>query len=512
MSAALHELRPVSSIRRGVLPSRSPRRPLRLAIQPGTICVLGFVAVMSIPPVVGMAGLMPLLFPALALATAAVLLALTPGGYLAFVWWIWLLSPFVRRLVDWQLGWAPISTIMLTPYLVTALCAITLVRRIGDLATPHLIALCLAVAGVAYAFVIGLGSVGVAAASFGFLTWIVPILFGFHLAASWRSYDLWRDTTRSTFAYGLIVIAAYGVLQFALLPPWDAYWMAHAGMSSIGQPLPFRVRVFSTLNAPGVFASFVMAGLLVGFGGRGKAGLLAAQPLVWLAFLLGQVRSAWLGYGLGLCLIMIRLPLARGARIALLGLGLVVAVLPMLQLDAVEEVVMTRLASFSAGQSDHSLQERMQLYARFFNVAVDNVPGGGIGSTNLATKLSNNGGLGALGTIDSGILELLYTFGWPGTLLFASGLGLALTTAMRTWSRPTDPFSLAALAVAVSLLAQMLFFNTLIGAVGLIFWTMLGLVLASQRIPARRAGERAHCHFRSVRPAAASAARVKASP
>ena len=67
---------------------------------------------------------------------------------------------------------------------------------------------------------------------------------------------------------------------------------------------------------------------------------------------------------------------------------------------------MNVLASFSAGQSDHSLQERMQLYARFFNVAVNNVPGGGIGSTNLATKLSNNGALGSLGTIDSGELRL----------------------------------------------------------------------------------------------------------
>lgn len=454
-------------------------------MHPATFCVLGFVAAASLAPLVGMTALMPLLFPALALATGAILFALAPGSYLAFVWWLWLLAPFVRRLVDWQLGWAPISTIMLTPYLVTALCVITLLRRIGDLASIHLIALCLTVAGVAYAFVIGLGSVGVAAASFGFLTWIVPILFGFHLAASWRSYELWRQTVRSTFAYGLICLSAYGVLQFALMPPWDAYWMAHAGMSSIGQPLPFRVRVFSTLNAPGVFASFLMAGLLVGFGGRGKAKLLAAQPVVWLAFLLSQVRSAWLGYGLGLCLIMIRLPIGRGARLILLGLGLAVAVLPLLQIDAVEDVVMARLASFSAGQSDHSMQERMQLYARFFNVAVNNVPGGGIGSTNLATKLSNNGGLGALGTIDSGVLELLYTFGWPGTLLFVSGLALALVTAMRTWSHPADPFSLAALAVAVSLLAQMLFFNTMVGAVGMIFWAMLGLVLASQRAPAR---------------------------
>jgi hypothetical protein len=495
--------------RRGAVLREEAPWPFRLGVQPSTLCIMGFVTASVVCALAGPAWLVPLALPALALAAAAYLYLVAPASYLAFTWWVWLLTPAVRRMVDLQLGWSSISPIMLAPYLVSAVGVVALLRNLGELANTHLIALALAVAGVAYAYVIGIGSVGFTAATFGVLTWIVPVLFGFHLAATWRRYALWRDTLRTTFAYGLIVLGAYGLLQFALLPPWDAYWMTHAGMSSIGQPRPFEVRVFSTLNAPGVFAAFAMAALLIGSAGRGSVKTMVAQPVVWLSFLLAQVRSAWLGYGLGLCLILSRLPLNRGARLVLLGGVLVVAVLPLLQVDAVQQVVATRFSSFAAGAADHSLQERMQLYARFFNVAVGNIPGGGIGSTNLATKLSNNGALGALGTIDSGILELLYVFGWPGTLLFGGGIILTLIAAMGSWYHATDRLALAALSVSLALLAQMVFFNTLVGAVGMIFWTMTGMVLASQRRPARATAERAQ-RYERLRPVRAATADLSA--
>ena len=123
-------------------------------------------------------------------------------------------------------------------------------------------------------------------ATFGLLTWVVPVVFGFHLAATWRRYEFWRDATQTAFRHGLIVLAIYGVIQFAWVPPWDGFWMDHAGMSSIGRPLPFQVRVFGTLNAPGVYAIFLMAGLLIGFNRRASIVGSAAQPVVWLGFLL----------------------------------------------------------------------------------------------------------------------------------------------------------------------------------------------------------------------------------
>ena len=42
----------------------------------------------------------------------------------------------------------------------------------------------------------------------------------------------------------------YGFLQYLDPPIWDRYWMAYTTIASIGQPEPYMVRVFSTLNAP----------------------------------------------------------------------------------------------------------------------------------------------------------------------------------------------------------------------------------------------------------------------
>ena len=419
-------------------------------------------------------------FPALAVATALVLYLRAPAGYVAFTWWIWLLTPAVRRLVDYEIGWTPVSTVMLTPYLVTVLAALTLLRRIGNLSFLDLAALGFTVAGIAYAYVIGVWSVGAVPATFGLLTWLVPVIFGFHLAATWRRYEFWREATQTAFGYGMIVLAAYGVLQFAFVPGWDGFWMDHAGMSSIGRPVPFQVRVFSTLNAPGVFAIFLMAGLLIGFSRRSTIRGSVAQPLVWLGFLLSQVRSAWLGYGVGLALLLLRTPLSRSLKLLAAGVLLLLAILPLVQIDAVERVALPRIMSLGQLGSDHSLRERMQLYGEFFDVAAGNIPGGGIGSTNLATKLSNNGQLTRLGVIDSGLLEIMFVFGWPGSLLYALGVGLAMLSALWGWNRGTDPFTQAARAVVVAIFVQIVFFNPLGGAVGMIFWSFLGLILAGQ--------------------------------
>jgi hypothetical protein len=378
---------------------------------------------------------------------------------------------------------------MPTPYLVTGLAALTLLRRIGNLSFLDVAALCFTVSGIAYAYVIGVWSVGVVPATFGLLTWIVPVIFGFHLAATWRRYEFWRDATQSAFCYGLIVIAVYGAVQFTMLPPWDRFWMEHAGMSSIGLPVPYRVRVFSTMNAPGVFAIFLMAGLLAGFSRRTALALAPAQPFVWLGLLLSQVRSAWLGYGVGLALLVMRTPLSRNLKLLGAGALLLLAIAPLVQIDAVERIAMPRIMSLGQLGHDHSLRERLQLYGEFFDVAAGNIPGGGIGSTNLATKLSNNGHLNQLGVIDSGILEVMFVFGWPGSLLYALGITLTMVSALWGWHRGADPFVQSARAVVAAILVQIVFFNPLGGAVGMVFWSFLGLILAGRRFhdAARRA-------------------------
>ena len=100
--------------------------------------VLGTLALMAVtllPLVGGFGGMLKLGFPFLALLVAALLYVQDPFGYLSFTWWIWFVTPLVRRLVDHHVGWTSVSPVMLTPYLVSLVAVPGLLRHIGSIAT-----------------------------------------------------------------------------------------------------------------------------------------------------------------------------------------------------------------------------------------------------------------------------------------------------------------------------------------------------------------------------------------
>ena len=98
---------------------------------------------------------------------------------------------------------------------------------------------------------------------------------------------------------GMLVMGLYGMVQFFVMPQWDVLWMVGSQMSSQGEPVPYGVRVFSTMNSSGPFA-FAMMGALVFV-------LAAPQRIRWLAgaagfisFCLCLVRSTWGGWVIAL--------------------------------------------------------------------------------------------------------------------------------------------------------------------------------------------------------------------
>ena len=66
------------------------------------------------------ADLLNFLFPFLGIVVGGLLYATRPAVYIGFTFWIWFLTPFIRRVVDYQVGeFTTVSFIMLTPYLVS---------------------------------------------------------------------------------------------------------------------------------------------------------------------------------------------------------------------------------------------------------------------------------------------------------------------------------------------------------------------------------------------------------
>lgn len=442
--------------------------------------VVGFAALVAGLLAVGSGHTVELIFPAGAVLVGAAAYFQHPTLYLGFTWWLWFLTPEVRRLVDYQIGWNPISPVMIAPYLVAGLAALTLVRCLPQLAQrPALFPFALILTGLNYGYAIGLVRAGPLGATYGLLTWIVPVIFGFHVAAHWQRYPLYRDAMQRVFLWGVLAMGVYGIVQFFVVPPWDAYWMEVAPMGSIGSPQPFEIRVWSTMNSPAPFAVAMMAGLLFTIAAKGPLRLLAGAA-GYVSLLLSLVRAAWLGWAIGAVFLLAKVRGLQKMRLLAIGVLLFLLGLPLLLVNPVTERVTSRFETMQDIQQDDSYQARLALYSGFVLRSSTNVVGEGIGSTSLATKLANDGELGEFGIIDSGVLEIMFVLGWPGTVLFVGGLCWLLRAGLVGGIPPDDIAAQAARAVALATVAQLLFDNTLIGVPGMIFWSFLGLVLAAK--------------------------------
>lgn len=450
----------------------------RLSALVALVAILGLVVLVGGFIEVGKGGFLLLLYPLATLLVGVLLYLRHPALYVGFVWWLWFLTPEVRRLVDYQSGWHSQSTVMLAPLLVAGLTLFTLLRHLPKLERRHLFPFGLVSVGLVYGFAVGALKVGIAGAVYDLLTWTVPVTTAFYLIIHWRNYPDYRRVTQRTFAWGLLVIGLYGLLQFVDPPAWDRFWMINAEMNSIGVPEPFKVRVFSTLNSPGPYATVVMAGLLVLLSGGG----LARWPALaagCLGFALSLVRSAWGALVVGLLFLAAHRGRSRVRLIAtLLVTGLIVY--PLLSFGPVAEVIGTRLQTFGDLQQDQSFGERLQLYSEFASQAVFNPLGEGLGSVGDVTKLSTEGGeLGQLGVFDSGVMLIPLVLGWPGALLYVGGLIWLLFYALRGTKRP-DLFAAASRGIVAAMLSLSISGGVTTGLAGALLWYFLGLAIAAR--------------------------------
>ncbi len=421
------------------------------------------------------AALLQYVYPAAAVTVGALLYVARPSLYLGFVLWMWFVTPFVRRLIDYQSGFSFISVVMLAPFLVTAISAFTLLRYGGLLQQPRYRPIGLVLLGLLYGYLVGVARVGVYGATYDALLWFTPVLLGFHVLVHWKEYPLCRQVVRSTFTWGVLLLGSYGILQFIVLPAWDAHWMIGANMASIGKPVPFGLRIFGTLNAPGPFAVTMVVGLLLLFDGRGLLPRFAAVP-GYIALLLTLVRSAWGGWVLAILFLVVRLRgHLRGRLVVVLAAGLLLSLPLLVMYNPITERVQSRAETLSDLGEDGSFQARTNLYRYASATALTNPVGAGMGSVGKAAKASE----GAAESFESGVLAIPYVLGWPGTLFYGLGLILLCTQALKARAESTDQFAMISASIVFAFSGMMLLGNMLIDIKGVMYWSFLALVLAA---------------------------------
>jgi hypothetical protein len=408
--------------------------------------------------------LLALLYPVGATTIGFWLYATQRPLYFGFVWWLWLITPFIRRVVDYLMGnYVAFSLPMLAPYMVTALVFLDIPRFGAMLKKRTFVPFGFLLVALIYGYLVGIAKVGILPATFAFLDWTAPVVLGFHVLVSWDLYPKYKRVLQSVLMWGTFFLGLYGLYQFVSPPPWDALWMSGSGMSSIGQPNPYEIRVFSMLNAPGPYAMVLMAGLLLLLDRHGPLTIVSGL-FGYVGLLLSLVRGAWGGLVMGLGLITIGLQGFK--RMRLIALLVVVGVLsiPIVSFEPIEAEVGDRAETLRDVGEEGSFKARVALY-RTMTVQALSAP---IGS-----------GLGSMGW-DSGFISVVYKLGWFGALCYFSGMIWLLKEAWKVRKQVNDSFLVYATSIAAVYFSLQLMGIQTMGVKGVVFWTLISITLAGK--------------------------------
>ena len=411
----------------------------------------------------------------IAILTGLVLIFRSPATYASFTLWLWFVTPFIRRVLDWRHGWNPTNPSLLAPPLVSMLGLLLLARYGRELRGILFAPFLLVLTALAYGYFVGIINSSLFAASYSLLTWLAPITFGIFLAASWRSYPELMVSVRRAFAIALPLLAAYGVYQFLRLPIWDSTWMRNADLKSLGPPLPLLMRVFGTLNTPGPYAAFLLSGMIVLLPSKGWLRY-PAIAIGALALLLTRTRAVWIAFVIGLIVSQFSQPIVRLPKRTLTMLAIALLALPFVATPQFKNTILPRFNTLTNLRADNSFIKRVEFSQGTASGIVESAEGNGLGTTGGAVKLRGNQGVRSL---DNGFLEVFYVLGWPGGTLFFLGIGTLVVQAFRFAEPRKDSFANSARATSVALITVLPIGDVFTGPTGTFLWSMVGLGIAA---------------------------------
>ena len=438
-----------------------------LGISTGWLAISALAAFTSLATLAGLGSLVNIAFPLGCLLVGTLLYFRFPILYVGFLWWIWFLTPLIRRLVDYRSGFTDPSPILLAPLLVTLITLVTLFRNLPRSHVQGGGSFIITFIGILYGYLIGLIKFSPFTATLALFDWLTPVLLGFHLFSQWREYPSYRQNTKRVFVWATLVLGAYGLFQYVTAPEWDSFWLLKTSFTSAGKPEPFMMRIWSTLNSPGPFAN-AMKSFLILLLSANSPFTISASIIGYSSFLLAGVRSAWGGWLVGLIAYSFYLKPKHQVRLFVTLLVLVALTVPLATAEPFNDKIFSRLETFSDLENDGSATVRKETFAILVGPALSSFIGKGIGD-----KL-----------YDWGIFAFLFNLGWIGTIFYVGGMILLLVTLFGEIRYPaikSDTFFYASRAITVSCLVQLPLGSVMAGVIGIFLWGSLSMGLAARK-------------------------------
>jgi hypothetical protein len=431
--------------------------------------IWGFILISTLLILAGAAKLLLLFFLLGSFCIGVFLYFRTPLLYVGFTWWLWFLTPLVRRLSDWRSGsYLEPHPLLLAPYLVTLITLVTLWKHLPKVYRQREFPFIMSFVGIAYGLMVGLIFRSPRSLLIVGLDWIVPVLFGFHLFVNWRNYPSYRRNIQQVFLWGVLIMGVYGVTQFCFSPPWDTYWLAKSGFESGSVGLAenakaFSINVWSTMTSNRPFGTVMMAGLILLLVNERKGSLALPATLVgYLAFLLARKRTAWMSWLISLLTLLTSLKPRIQKRIIISLTISIILLIPLSQMPPFSEFISSRFDTFSNLEEDNSANARLGKFQETSNDALVSFLGQGIGGK----------------ALDNGILSSLFDLGWFGSIFYFGGMSLLFLKVFQKTQIVLDPFINASRAISFSVLMQIPLGRSHIEAQGLILWSFLSIAIA----------------------------------
>jgi hypothetical protein len=375
-------------------------------------------------------------------------------------------APFARRIVDLAIGYDQSGLMLVGPLLAIIVPFPRLMAYLDDkrALSPTFVSMIVVAVSVAYAAAISLFQGDWFNAASSSLKWIAPVVYGAVLLQD-ADRDEMVQGLASAFLVILPITGVAGILQYLNPPEWDRYWMQFSPILSVGRPLPYEIRVFSTMNGPASFATFTAAGLLLVcfLRSRWYTPLLALPA--GLALLLSLYRTAWLALAAGVLFCF--LFEATRKRAAFITFGAIGAIVVAAMLPPFADVVTDRLATLTEGSTDSSAQERLEqymtLWARWDSSLF------GIGFTT-----ADVGSAGAVAS-DGTIIQCWMAMGIVVGLVCLSALvWAAISMIIAAWQDGRRE-AIVVGAIGCGMLVQLPLATITSGELGFLFWTFAAL-------------------------------------
>lgn len=390
-----------------------------------------------------------------------------PILYIGFTWWLWFVGPFVKRIIDYQSGYVTPGSWSLIPALVTFISSATLIRHLPQSRKIGGFPFILGTVAVFYGFAIEIIQQQITLRLISMLlTWLTPIVFGFHLFVNWRDYPRYRQNFQRVFLWGVSVMGVYGIWQFFSPLPWDIFWI-QLDM----QCLCFQNRLWSTMNTPFTFGAFMSGSLLLLLVNQTPLNLPIAVA-GYLSLLLTLSRSAWLSWIAGFMFLFPSLKVRLQQRLIITIILIGLFSIPLINVEPFSEIIGSRMSTFSQLENDNSYNKRLYNFTSNTETAIFELFGKGL-SSNLETEeeYSKN---------DAGILYLLLSLGWFGFIPYITGIFMLFLNLFYFYKDYLDSFTIAVRSVAISIFSLSLIgLPGVIGSSGMMLvWSFLGIAMA----------------------------------